>query len=1218
MYWSASTGATGYGLYVSDVSTGNLVYDNDYVSNVTHLTLPSGTLQAGRAYRWNMRAKNSAGWGSYSSRFYFQTQGVVPSPPTLSSPGSSSSPGPQISSLTPTMQWSASSGATGYGLYVEDVATAALVYDNDNLANVTQLTLPGGTLQAGRAYKWNMRAKNSAGWSNFSSRLYFQTQGVVPPPPVLGSPGTAASPGPILTTLIPSMKWSASSGATGYGLYVEDVATAALVYDNDNVANVTQLTLPLGTLQARRAYKWNMRAKNSAGWSNFSSRLYFQAPAEVLVGGFDFPVGKPDGSGYNHTVGWDFLEWTDGQNNPVFHPGEDWNGNGGGDSDLGDPVYAAGDGIVTASADYQGGWGNIIVIRHELSGGGNVWTQYAHLQTRMKSVGNTVVRGDQIGTIGKGYNNQYWAHLHFEVRKTDRAPDAYVTGLTKAQVAALYYCPTDFINAHRPASQTSPLPPTLVSPGTATSPGSQITTLTPTMKWSASTGATGYGLYVRDINTNVLVVDNDNVSNVTQLTLGAPLVNGHRYKWNMRAKNASGWSAFTLPYYFTIADTSSVDYPGATWVPAANENITVGRPEGECLWIVLHTTEGTADSAIQRFQNGDDPDHASAHYIIRMDGSIIQLVRERDTAHHAGNYPYNKRSIGIEHERYGTNNITDAQYISSAALVKNIAQRHGISLVFPAGVQPADPSAGQGIIGHLQVPDPTNPAYGGGLYHKVDPQSQYWNWAYYKGLFTNQLTVNSFAINNGSPSTTNPVVTLNNTCTGGPTHYMASESSSFSGATWKTYATAPTFSLSPTIGTKRVYFKVKNATQESAVGYDDIGLGSGDQWDPTDDTWAHPTPLSPPTSTQQSHAGHTLSATDLYDWFQISLTAGVKVNFNSIDGSGDDYVEIISATGAGCLASDDNTGGSGQFSVTFTPLVTGNYWVRVRGARLGNVCSYDLKYNTVTIPSGRDGWDPTDDSWATPNILPAVAASDQTFGQFTLSSTDRYDWFKARLNAGTRYYFYTTGTGDNYMELMNYSTGICVSYDDNSAGGGQAGLTFTPLVSGQYLLRIRAKTLGNTCAYYLKCHTITPGAGEDAWDPKDNTFAFANLLPDPTTTEQTFGLFTLSTIDRYDWFKVKLTAGVPVRFESISGTANTYGTLFNYSTGQIVAQDDNDGEGIHFLIDYTPPVTGYYMLRVHEYYTRNRSYYLRCWRTTSALSPAGERSAAHSDWLRHE
>jgi len=44
---------------------------------------------------------------------------------------------------------------------------------------------------------------------------------------------------------------------------------------------------------------------------------------------FDFPVGRPDAKGYYNAQGF-------GKN---AHLGDDWNGTGGGNSDLGDPIY---------------------------------------------------------------------------------------------------------------------------------------------------------------------------------------------------------------------------------------------------------------------------------------------------------------------------------------------------------------------------------------------------------------------------------------------------------------------------------------------------------------------------------------------------------------------------------------------------------------------------------------------------------------------------------------------------------------------------------------------------------------------------------------------------------------------------------------------------------------------------------------------------------------
>ena len=77
-----------------------------------------------------------------------------------------------------------------------------------------------------------------------------------------------------------------------------------------------------------------------------------------LADGFDFPVGKPDGKGYYKSRGLRLAT--------PRHLGEDWNGNGGGNSDLGDPVYSIGMGLVTYAADARGRWGKVVIVRHAL------------------------------------------------------------------------------------------------------------------------------------------------------------------------------------------------------------------------------------------------------------------------------------------------------------------------------------------------------------------------------------------------------------------------------------------------------------------------------------------------------------------------------------------------------------------------------------------------------------------------------------------------------------------------------------------------------------------------------------------------------------------------------------------------------------------------------------------------------------------------------------
>lgn len=96
------------------------------------------------------------------------------------------------------------------------------------------------------------------------------------------------------------------------------------------------------------------------------------------------------------------------------HPGIDLNDVRGGDADLGNRVRACADGVVVAAGDYPS-WGGIVLIHHPALG---VWSQYAHMTNIPVKSGQTVQMGDPIGKIGKGAEGQFWAHLHFEIRRS--------------------------------------------------------------------------------------------------------------------------------------------------------------------------------------------------------------------------------------------------------------------------------------------------------------------------------------------------------------------------------------------------------------------------------------------------------------------------------------------------------------------------------------------------------------------------------------------------------------------------------------------------------------------------------------------------------------------------------------------------------------------------------------------------------------------------------
>ncbi len=128
-----------------------------------------------------------------------------------------------------------------------------------------------------------------------------------------------------------------------------------------------------------------------------------------MADGFDFPVGKPEAKGYYKARGF----------RSNGHLGEDWDGVGGGDTDLGDPIYCIGDGVVVFARDCHMGWGNVVIVRHAFREGGainNIDSLYGHLRKHPGAAGQNVRRGEQIATMGNAHG-LYDAHLHLEIRK---------------------------------------------------------------------------------------------------------------------------------------------------------------------------------------------------------------------------------------------------------------------------------------------------------------------------------------------------------------------------------------------------------------------------------------------------------------------------------------------------------------------------------------------------------------------------------------------------------------------------------------------------------------------------------------------------------------------------------------------------------------------------------------------------------------------------------
>jgi N-acetylmuramoyl-L-alanine amidase len=143
-------------------------------------------------------------------------------------------------------------------------------------------------------------------------------------------------------------------------------------------------------------------------------------------------------------------------------------------------------------------------------------------------------------------------------------------------------------------------------------------------------------------------------------------------------------------------------------------NHTSGWPAGAPEGVTIHTEEGWHDPSVAWLRNPES--FASAHFCIRRDGKIVQLVWERDRAWHArssGMYYF-----GIEHEggsglgdipilwKTGRNaddlREDDHMLIQSARLVAYLCTKHAIRIQHDFERPPVRDSVSH-IAGHDQM-----------------------------------------------------------------------------------------------------------------------------------------------------------------------------------------------------------------------------------------------------------------------------------------------------------------------------------------------------------------------------------------------------------------------------------------------------------------------------------------------------------------------------------
>jgi pre-peptidase len=288
------------------------------------------------------------------------------------------------------------------------------------------------------------------------------------------------------------------------------------------------------------------------------------------------------------------------------------------------------------------------------------------------------------------------------------------------------------------------------------------------------------------------------------------------------------------------------------------------------------------------------------------------------------------------------------------------------------------------------------------------------------------------------------------------------------------------FSIIFTTQTDGTYYLRVRSFQNQDASYDLAYIQTSkptppfiDQWDPADDEFSEANVLGTPVLEIQTHGSHNLSLTDQEDWFVFDLKAGTDYEFRT-SGSADTVGELFGADGSTGITQEDEGGSSYNFSMRFSPLTNGTYYLRVRMFDRGNRGTYLLHYSEYSsIPDSAitDAWDPGDNQISGATDLGALTDFEQQHGPHSLTNEDMEDWFMIQLAVGATYEIYSSGNSDTVATLYYAGASQPVIEQDDGGSGNNFLIRFSPDIAGTYYLKV-SEFAGGNATYSIHLHGV--------------------------------------------------------------------------------------------------------------------------------------------------
>jgi hypothetical protein len=561
--WNASTGAASYQLQVSTSS--------DFSSTVVNRSGITGTSSAvsglsnNTLYYWRINATNDGGTSAYSGAWSFTTIVAAPAAPTLALPLNAATG----VSLNPTLSWNASTGAASYRLQVSATSDFSTpVVDQSGIMGTSYVVsgLLNNTL-----YYWRVNATNAGGTSSYSGAWSFTTIVAAPAAPALASPSNAATG----VSTSPTLSWNASTGAVSYQVQVSTSSSfSTTVVDQ---SGITGTSYAVSGLSNNTLYYWHVNATNAGGTSSYSGAWSFTTivaapPAPALA----LPSNAATGVSTSPTLSWSASSGSVSYRLQVSTS-----------SDF-STVVVDQSSITGTSYAVSGLSNNMLYYWHvnaTNAGGTSSYSGAWNFTTIVTAPAAPALASPTNAATGVLTNPTLsWSastgaasyRLQISIASDFSTPVVDQSNITSTTYAVsglsnntLYYWRINATNAGGTSSYSNawsfttivaaPAAPALASPSNAATGVSP----SPTLSWTASTGAASYRLQVSTGSSfTTTVVDQSNITGTTYAVSG--LSNNTLYYWRVNATNAGGTSSYSGTWNFTtITVASSVEQVGS-------------------------------------------------------------------------------------------------------------------------------------------------------------------------------------------------------------------------------------------------------------------------------------------------------------------------------------------------------------------------------------------------------------------------------------------------------------------------------------------------------------------------------------------------------------------------------------------------------------------------------------------------------------------------------